>query len=155
MYRAAVAEQAKSLGAEFLTVELEESGEGTGGYAKEMSKEFLDAEVSNSWFATCAPLFHSMLLQCNDHRICQHFLLQLLVFQGTWRSHVNYITDNACLQVSTTADECILVFLETNPCSDTVRLHLKVLEDFLELQAAGQGCGQSHCHSSLFLAHLL
>ena len=43
--RAAVAEQAKSLGAEFLTVELEESGEGSGGYAKEMSKEFLDAEV--------------------------------------------------------------------------------------------------------------
>ena len=40
-----MAEQAKSLGAEFLTVELEESGEGTGGYAKEMSKEFLDAEV--------------------------------------------------------------------------------------------------------------
>ena len=45
MCRAAVAEQAKSLGAEFLTVELEESGEGSGGYAKEMSKEFLDAEV--------------------------------------------------------------------------------------------------------------
>lgn len=45
MCRAAVAEQAKSLGAEFLTVDLEESGEGTGGYAKEMSKEFLDAEV--------------------------------------------------------------------------------------------------------------
>lgn len=44
--RAAVAEQAKSLGAEFLTVELEESGEGTGGYAKEMSKEFLDAEMA-------------------------------------------------------------------------------------------------------------
>lgn len=43
--RAAVAEQAKSIGAEFLTVELEESGEGQGGYAKEMSKEFLDAEV--------------------------------------------------------------------------------------------------------------
>ena len=35
--RPAVAEQAKSLGAEFLTVELEESGEGQGGYAKEMS----------------------------------------------------------------------------------------------------------------------
>ena len=32
--RAAVAEQAKSLGAEFLTVELEESGEGSGGYAE-------------------------------------------------------------------------------------------------------------------------
>lgn len=45
MCRAAVAEQAKSLGAEFLTVDLEESGEGSGGYAKEMSKEFLDAEV--------------------------------------------------------------------------------------------------------------
>lgn len=48
MCRAAVAEQAKSLGAEFLTVELEESGEGSGGYAKEMSKEFLDAEVRDA-----------------------------------------------------------------------------------------------------------
>lgn len=37
--------QAKSLGAEFLTVDIEESGEGTGGYAKEMSKEFIEAEV--------------------------------------------------------------------------------------------------------------
>jgi NAD/NADP transhydrogenase alpha subunit len=45
--RAAVAEQAKSLGAEFLTVDVKESGEGTGGYAKEMSKEFIEAEV---WF---------------------------------------------------------------------------------------------------------
>lgn len=26
-------------------VEIEESGEGQGGYAKEMSKEFIDAEV--------------------------------------------------------------------------------------------------------------
>ena len=43
--RAAVEEQAKSLGAEFLTVNIKESGEGTGGYAKEMSKEFHDAEV--------------------------------------------------------------------------------------------------------------
>lgn len=43
--RAAVAEQAKSLGAEFLTVDIEESGEGSGGYAKEMSKEFIEAEM--------------------------------------------------------------------------------------------------------------
>lgn len=43
--RAAVAEQAKSLGAEFLTVDLEESGEGSGGYAKEMSPEFIAAEM--------------------------------------------------------------------------------------------------------------
>ena len=43
--RKAVEEQAKSLGAEFLTVEIEESGEGQGGYSKEMSKEFIDAEV--------------------------------------------------------------------------------------------------------------
>lgn len=40
-----MAEQAKSLGAEFLTVELEESGEGQGGYAKEMSPAFIAAEV--------------------------------------------------------------------------------------------------------------
>ena len=38
--RAAVEEQAKSLGAEFLKVDFEESGEGGGGYAKEMSAEW-------------------------------------------------------------------------------------------------------------------
>lgn len=43
--RPIVAEQAKSLGAEFLTVEIEESGDGVGGYAKEMSPEFIAAEV--------------------------------------------------------------------------------------------------------------
>ncbi|MBA3499474.1 MAG: Re/Si-specific NAD(P)(+) transhydrogenase subunit alpha [Myxococcota bacterium] len=42
--RPAVEEQVKSLGGEFLTVSIKESGEGQGGYAKEMSKEFLDAE---------------------------------------------------------------------------------------------------------------
>ena len=46
--RPAVEEQAKSLGAEFLTVHVEESGEGQGGYAKEMSKEFIEAEVGCS-----------------------------------------------------------------------------------------------------------
>ena len=43
--REAVREQAKSMGAEFLTVDIEESGEGAGGYAKEMSKEFIEAEM--------------------------------------------------------------------------------------------------------------
>ncbi|KAM3176311.1 hypothetical protein ACTXT7_006764 [Hymenolepis weldensis] len=42
--REAVREQVESLGAEFLTIS--ESGEGGGGYAKEMSKEFLDAEMA-------------------------------------------------------------------------------------------------------------
>ena len=36
----------KSLGGEFLTVKIQESGEGQGGYAKQMSKEFLDAEYA-------------------------------------------------------------------------------------------------------------
>ncbi|MGE0545927.1 MAG: Re/Si-specific NAD(P)(+) transhydrogenase subunit alpha [Kofleriaceae bacterium] len=44
--RAAVEDQVKSLGGEFLTVTIQESGEGQGGYAKEMSKEFLDAEYA-------------------------------------------------------------------------------------------------------------
>ncbi|KAL5271982.1 hypothetical protein ACHWQZ_G000245 [Mnemiopsis leidyi] len=44
--RAAVKEQVESMGAEFLTVELEESGEGSGGYAKEMSPEFIAAEMA-------------------------------------------------------------------------------------------------------------
>lgn len=46
------AEQAKSLGAEFLTVDLEESGEGTGGYAKEMSPEFIAAEMVHPYFTS-------------------------------------------------------------------------------------------------------
>jgi len=44
--RPAVEEQVKSLGGEFLTVTIKESGEGQGGYAKEMSKEFLEAEYA-------------------------------------------------------------------------------------------------------------
>lgn len=36
--RPVVKEQVESLGAEFLTVEIEEDGSGTGGYAKEMSQ---------------------------------------------------------------------------------------------------------------------
>jgi H+-translocating NAD(P) transhydrogenase len=44
--REAVREQAKSQGAEFLTVDINESGEGQGGYAKEMSQAFIDAEMA-------------------------------------------------------------------------------------------------------------
>lgn len=43
--RAAALEQFKSLGAEPLEVHLKESGEGQGGYAKVMSKEFIEAEM--------------------------------------------------------------------------------------------------------------
>ena len=43
--RAAVKEQVKSMGAEFLEVTLEESGEGAGGYGKQMSPEFIRAEM--------------------------------------------------------------------------------------------------------------
>ncbi|GMG86381.1 Re/Si-specific NAD(P)(+) transhydrogenase subunit alpha [Biformimicrobium ophioploci] len=44
--RAEVKEQVESMGAEFLTVEIEEEGSGTGGYAKEMSQAFIDAEMA-------------------------------------------------------------------------------------------------------------
>lgn len=44
--REAVKEQVESFGAEFLEVHVKESGEGTGGYAKEMSKEFIEAEMA-------------------------------------------------------------------------------------------------------------
>ncbi len=44
--RAAAREQAESLGARFLTVSLDEDGEGGGGYGKEMSQAFLDAEYA-------------------------------------------------------------------------------------------------------------
>ncbi|TMQ03086.1 MAG: Re/Si-specific NAD(P)(+) transhydrogenase subunit alpha [Deltaproteobacteria bacterium] len=44
--RPSVEDQVKSLGGEFLTVSIQESGEGQGGYAREMSKEFLEAEYA-------------------------------------------------------------------------------------------------------------
>ncbi|MCH9690565.1 MAG: Re/Si-specific NAD(P)(+) transhydrogenase subunit alpha [Gammaproteobacteria bacterium] len=44
--RAEVREQVESMGAEFLTVAVEEEGGGGGGYAKEMSKAFIDAEMA-------------------------------------------------------------------------------------------------------------
>uniref|UniRef100_A0A8R1HT93 proton-translocating NAD(P)(+) transhydrogenase n=1 Tax=Caenorhabditis japonica TaxID=281687 RepID=A0A8R1HT93_CAEJA len=43
--RASVKEHVESLGAQFLTVNVKEDGEGGGGYAKEMSKEFIEAEM--------------------------------------------------------------------------------------------------------------
>merc|ERR1719507_2861985 len=52
--RPAVKEQVKSMGGEFLEVEIEEDGSTEGGYAKEMSKEFIEAEMQ---------LFHE---QCKD-----------------------------------------------------------------------------------------
>jgi NAD(P) transhydrogenase subunit alpha len=42
--RPAVEEQVQSMGAEFLTVKIEEDGTGSGGYAKQMSQAFIDAE---------------------------------------------------------------------------------------------------------------
>lgn len=42
--RSAVKEQVESMGAEFLTINIEEEGGTVGGYSKEMSKEFIDAE---------------------------------------------------------------------------------------------------------------
>ncbi|KAF2760936.1 PNTB-domain-containing protein [Pseudovirgaria hyperparasitica] len=43
--RSAAREQVQSLGAEFIEVEIQESGDGAGGYAKVMSKEFIEAEM--------------------------------------------------------------------------------------------------------------
>ena len=44
--RPATAEQVESLGGKFLMLDFDESGEGEGGYAKIMSKEFIDAEMA-------------------------------------------------------------------------------------------------------------
>merc|ERR1719357_1932773 len=52
--RPAVKEQVESMGAEFLEVDIVEDGSTEGGYAKEMSKEFIEAEMQ---------LFHD---QCKD-----------------------------------------------------------------------------------------
>ncbi|KAG7132017.1 hypothetical protein HYQ45_009540 [Verticillium longisporum] len=43
--RPAAREQVQSLGAEFIEVDFKEDGSGAGGYAKEMSKEFIEAEM--------------------------------------------------------------------------------------------------------------
>jgi NAD(P) transhydrogenase len=52
--RSAAREQVQSLGAEFIEVEIAEDGSGAGGYAKVMSKEFIEAEMK---------LFHE---QCRE-----------------------------------------------------------------------------------------
>jgi NAD(P) transhydrogenase subunit alpha len=44
--RAEVEQQVQSMGAEFLTVQIEEDGSGAGGYAKEMSARYLEAELA-------------------------------------------------------------------------------------------------------------
>ena len=44
--RPVVKEQVESMGGEFLELEFEEDGSGEGGYAKIMSKEFIDAEMA-------------------------------------------------------------------------------------------------------------
>ena len=44
--RPAVKDQVKSMGADFLELDFEEDGEGAGGYAKTMSKEFIEAEMA-------------------------------------------------------------------------------------------------------------
>jgi NAD(P) transhydrogenase subunit alpha len=48
--RAAVKDQVKSMGAEFIELNVKEEGEGGGGYAKEMSEAFVKAEMA--MFAT-------------------------------------------------------------------------------------------------------
>jgi H+-translocating NAD(P) transhydrogenase subunit alpha len=44
--RPAVQEQVESMGADFLLLDFKEDGSGEGGYAKTMSKEFIDAEMA-------------------------------------------------------------------------------------------------------------
>ena len=44
--REPVRQQVESMGGRFLTVEIEESGEGQGGYAKQMSAAFIEAEMA-------------------------------------------------------------------------------------------------------------
>jgi NAD(P) transhydrogenase subunit alpha len=44
--RPATKDQVRSLGAEFLEIGINESGEGAGGYAKEVSKAFIEAEMA-------------------------------------------------------------------------------------------------------------
>jgi NAD/NADP transhydrogenase alpha subunit len=44
--RPEVKEQVESMGAEFLELDFEEDGSGTGGYAKVMSPEFIEAEMA-------------------------------------------------------------------------------------------------------------
>ena len=44
--REEVRDQVESLGGEFLTVDIQEDGSGAGGYAKEMSQTFIEAEMA-------------------------------------------------------------------------------------------------------------
>ncbi len=54
--RKEVAEQIESMGAQFLTVEINEDGATASGYSKEMSKEFIEAEMK---------LFKEQAMECD------------------------------------------------------------------------------------------
>lgn len=95
-FRPAALEQFKSFGAEPLEVDLKESGEGVGGYAKEMSKEFIEAEMT-LFAKQCKEvdiIVSTALIPGESHRYfkpllplsfgikCHHYLLLFHLFQS-------------------------------------------------------------------------
>ena len=58
--RPEVKEQVESMGAEFLELDFEEEGSGQGGYAKVMSKEFIEAEMAVSYTHLTLPTICSV-----------------------------------------------------------------------------------------------
>ena len=72
--RGAVKEQAKSMGAEFLTVDIKEEGDAGTGYSKEMSQAFLDAEVG----AGCKAGGSQWQGGCVGRRSCSHLAVHTL-----------------------------------------------------------------------------
>ena len=77
--RSAAREQVQSLGAEFLEVPVQESGDGAGGYAKEMSKEFIEAEMA-LFMEQCKDVDIVITTVCSVH-LCAG--ATYLIFVGT------------------------------------------------------------------------
>jgi NAD(P) transhydrogenase len=87
--RAAVKEQVQSMGAEFLELNVKEDGEGKGGYAKEMSKEFYEAEMA---------LFAK---QCKGERGFKGISINKTnAYAADIRSQMSFLTQKFCFLLS-------------------------------------------------------
>ena len=80
--RPAAKEQVQSLGAEFLEVSIKEDGSGAGGYAKVMSKEFIDAEMK-LFMEQCREVDIVITTVSLNQRGCSLCILNMLSFVGT------------------------------------------------------------------------
>jgi NAD(P) transhydrogenase len=85
--RSAAREQVQSLGAEFIEVDMKEDGSGAGGYGKEMSAAFIEAEMK---------LFYEQVRKTDS---VLNFLLISVVPRSRHRYHYSFDSWKTCTEI--------------------------------------------------------